>query len=99
MSNSKKVIGLCLVVVGIIGFGVARAQQPAISEPRPLIQMAILLDTSGSMSGLIDQARAELWAIVNEFIYACKDGKTPEFQVAFLNTAKVPLLRAAAISG
>ncbi|MBL7152168.1 MAG: hypothetical protein ISS79_00505, partial [Phycisphaerae bacterium] len=39
---------------------------PIVAEPivenKPLVQMAILLDTSGSMSGLIDQARAELWA-------------------------------------
>jgi hypothetical protein len=49
---------------------------------KPVVQMAILLDTSGSMSGLIDQARTELWAIVNEFIFARKHGQQPEVQVA-----------------
>ena len=33
----------------------------------PKIQLAVLLDTSGSMSGLIEQAKAQLWKIVNEF--------------------------------
>ncbi len=50
--------------------------------PKPLVQMAILLDTSGSMSGLIDQARTELWSIVNEFILAERAGRQPEIQVA-----------------
>ena len=53
-----------------------------IEEAKPLVQIAILLDTSGSMSGLIDQARAELWSIVNEFILAERGGRQPEIQVA-----------------
>lgn len=34
------------------------------------IQVALLLDTSNSMDGLIDQAKAQLWEIVNELSYA-----------------------------
>jgi hypothetical protein len=52
------------------------------SGPKPLVQIAILLDTSGSMSGLIDQARTELWSLVNEFILAEQQGRKPEVQVA-----------------
>jgi len=48
----------------------------------PLVQIAILLDTSGSMEGLIDQARAELWSIVNEFLFAERGDRRPEIQVA-----------------
>ena len=66
--------------------------QPVIKMPvpvkKPLVQMAILLDTSGSMSGLIDQARAELWAIVNEFIFARRCGMEPEVQVALYEYGK-----------
>jgi len=62
-------------------------------EERPLVQMAILLDTSGSMSGLIDQARTELWAIVNEFIFAKRNGKEPELQVALYEYGKSSLPR------
>ncbi|GAA3508635.1 hypothetical protein GCM10022393_20230 [Aquimarina addita] len=40
------------------------------------IQVALLLDTSNSMDGLIDQAKAQLWEIVNELSYAsCGDYK------------------------
>jgi len=60
-------------------------------EKKPLVQMAILLDTSGSMSGLINQARAELWAIVNEFIFAKRNGLEPELQVALYEYGKSSL--------
>ena len=30
------------------------------------IQVALLLDTSNSMDGLIDQAKSQLWKMVNE---------------------------------
>lgn len=46
------------------------------------IQLAILLDTSGSMDGLIDQARIHLWQIVNEMTLARKNGKLPKIQIA-----------------
>ena len=46
------------------------------------IQLAILLDTSGSMDGLIDQAKSRLWKIVNELATARKNGKAPRLQVA-----------------
>ena len=49
---------------------------------RPQIQLAILLDTSGSMDGLIGQAKSRLWKIVNELAAAKKDGLTPQLQVA-----------------
>lgn len=59
--------------------------------PRPLIQMAILLDTSSSMDGLIDQARSQMWTVVNEFITATREGKKPELQVALYEYGKPTL--------
>ncbi len=49
---------------------------------RPKIQLAILLDTSGSMDGLIDQTRNQLWQVVNEFSSAKQNGMTPVLEVA-----------------
>ena len=49
---------------------------------KPLVQIAILLDTSNSMDGLINQARAQIWRIINEFVSAEQKGKNPEIQVA-----------------
>jgi len=59
------------------------AETPAPPPVRkPVIQLAILLDTSNSMDGLIDQARTQLWRVVNEFGAARKGGVMPELQVA-----------------
>ncbi len=49
---------------------------------KPLIQIAILLDTSNSMDGLIHQAKSQLWKIVNEFVLAKRNGVRPDIQVA-----------------
>lgn len=46
------------------------------------VQLAILLDTSGSMSGLIEQTKTQLWSIVNTFIDAKQNGKVPFVEVA-----------------
>ena len=41
--------------------------------------LALLLDTSNSMDGLIDQAKSQLWKIVNELAAAkCDDGSTAQ---------------------
>ena len=49
---------------------------------RPAVDIAILLDTSNSMDGLIDQAKKQLWTIVQQFAKAKKQGQTPELRVA-----------------
>lgn len=46
------------------------------------IKVALLLDTSNSMDGLIDQAKAQLWEIVNELSYARCETDRPNLQIA-----------------
>jgi hypothetical protein len=47
------------------------------------IQVAILLDVSGSMSGLIEQAKAQLWNMVNTMGKAqCTDQSNPQIELA-----------------
>jgi hypothetical protein len=58
---------------------------------KPLVQIAILLDTSGSMEGLIEQAKSQLWRIVNEFAKAKQSGASPEVQVALYEYGKSSL--------
>jgi len=48
----------------------------------PRIQVALLLDTSNSMDGLIHQAKAELWGVVNEFARIRRGGHPPDLEVA-----------------
>jgi len=53
-----------------------------LKDKKPEIKVALLLDTSNSMDGLIDQAKAQLWKIVNELSYAkCKD-ENPNLKIA-----------------
>lgn len=46
------------------------------------IKVALLLDTSNSMDGLIDQAKAQLWEIVNELSYAKCRNAQPNLEIA-----------------
>jgi hypothetical protein len=46
------------------------------------VQLAILLDTSNSMDGLIDQAKSQLWKIVNEMARTERDGESINLYVA-----------------
>jgi von Willebrand factor type A domain-containing protein len=48
----------------------------------PKVQIAILLDNSGSMEGLINQARTEIWKVVNEFATAKQNGVAPRLELA-----------------
>ena len=75
----KTSVWLTLAAVSL-GTGVWGGAVP--SSPAPRIQLAVLLDTSGSMDGLIDQARSRIWKIVNELALARRQGHVPRLQVA-----------------
>lgn len=55
----------------------------AVAPPsKHYIKVALLLDTSNSMDGLIDQAKAQLWEIVNELSYAKCKAERPNLEIA-----------------
>lgn len=57
---------------------------PGLATPatEPTIQIALLLDTSSSMSGLIDQARGQLWRVVNALDGAALHGTRAHLEIA-----------------
>lgn len=55
------------------------------------IQVALLLDTSGSMDGLIEQAKSQLWKMVNELATSKKNGKAPIIELALYEYGKSSL--------
>ncbi|NSL86044.1 VWA domain-containing protein [Chitinophaga sp. Mgbs1] len=59
---------------------------PVITSPsakdNTRIQVALLLDTSNSMDGLIDQAKSRLWNIINTLTTLKYHGKTPAIEIA-----------------
>lgn len=77
----KKQIVFLLVASGSLAGWLHGAPPPA-PAGQAQIQLAILLDTSGSMDGLIDQAKSRLWKIVNELATARKNRLAPRLQVA-----------------
>lgn len=65
-----------------LSLSVALVPWVAIAAEEPTIQIAILLDSSNSMDGLIDQTRTQIWNVVNALTDVRKDGKVPRFEVA-----------------
>lgn len=82
--RSSLLAGLLVATLALPSFLFADDSPAATAkEPqKPLVQIALLLDTSNSMDGLIDQAKSQLWKICNEFIKARQNGVAPEVQVA-----------------
>lgn len=89
-------LAVALLAAATINFASAKEPmvKPGKETRKPLVQIAILLDTSGSMEGLIEQAKSQLWRIVNEFAKAKQDGVTPEVQVALYEYGKSSLAAA-----
>ena len=79
-------VALAVPVFGQAGAtGAPDRATPPVAVPvkaKPVVQLAILLDTSNSMDGLIEQAKTQLWKIVNEFAKARRDGMAPDISVA-----------------
>lgn len=82
MKTEHIVVGLCLIgwASGMVGTSAVPGDQadadtatkPAPTQPveRRPVDLVICLDTSGSMTALIDSARMKLWAVVNELAQA-----------------------------
>ena len=81
---SIRVAPVLIAALLLQGYPVQSADVP---DPNPekdqSIMLALLLDTSNSMDGLIDQAKSQLWKIVNELAAArCDDGDRPNIKIA-----------------
>jgi hypothetical protein len=65
------------------------ATHAAASAPR--VQIALLLDTSSSMDGLIDQARRQMWTVVNTFQKARRGTQLAHLELALYEYGKSSL--------
>lgn len=71
------------LVIGALALpATAEESKPTTTTEEPLAQIALLLDTSGSMEGLIDQARCQLWNAVSELSKASRDGAASKLEIA-----------------
>ncbi|MEO1451803.1 MAG: hypothetical protein AAFV07_19895 [Bacteroidota bacterium] len=58
---------------------------------RPHIQAALILDASGSMDGLLEQAKAQLWYMANGMLEAHEGHRPPVLEFALLEYGKSSL--------
>jgi hypothetical protein len=80
----KKVNLISLAAMVLLFVSCTKSANANPVEPRSdsKIQVALLLDTSNSMDGLIDQAKSRLWDIVNTLTTLKYQGKTPKIEIA-----------------
>lgn len=88
--GEKMRVFLFLLIIGgwFVFMSPVTAQDKAEKGTKERVQIAILLDTSGSMEGLIEQAKSQLWKIVNEMALAKKNGVNPQLEVALYEYGK-----------
>lgn len=88
-----KKLHILVALVLVLGITACKAEteknKPALAiESTPMlskkhtIKVALLLDTSNSMDGLIDQAKAQLWELVNELSHARCKQERPTLEIA-----------------
>ncbi len=73
-----KVTSIFLLLISITSYG----SNSKADTKKQTTKVALLLDTSNSMDGLINQAKAQLWEIVNELSHAKCHGITPKLEIA-----------------
>lgn len=81
MKTLKITLMAAMIAVASVSFAAEVRNDDA--PPKQSIMLALLLDTSNSMDGLIDQAKSQLWKIVNELAGArCDDKSRPTIKIA-----------------
>jgi predicted house-cleaning noncanonical NTP pyrophosphatase (MazG superfamily) len=80
----KKVnlFGLVVIILLLVSCAKKANAETVETQSDSKIQVAILLDTSNSMDGLIDQAKSRLWDIVNTLTTLKYQGKNPRIEIA-----------------
>ena len=83
---SKPFILVSVLLISMVLFSSSNSikQSSVVIQPQESlkIQVAILLDVSGSMEGLIEQAKAQLWNMVSVMGKAKCNGITPQIELA-----------------
>lgn len=82
----KHLFNLLLAIIAIFSASKSPAQileHQVVKPSQPKIQVAILLDVSNSMDGLIDQAKTQLWNMVNTMgKVQCGNNTMPRIEIA-----------------
>jgi Mg-chelatase subunit ChlD len=82
---TTRIIGIVLIILS--AFAMLGSWQPLFaktgptSQSKPRIEVCFVLDTTGSMGGLIEGAKQKIWSIANEMISA---QPTPELKLGLI---------------
>jgi hypothetical protein len=85
MNTLNKLLASCLLIMGAMTFMYSKkpsSPQSSTAHPHKKIQVAVLLDVSNSMDGLIGQAKAQLWNMVSVLGKATCNEAAPEIELA-----------------
>lgn len=77
--KTATIISLCIFTFVLSTFSISQVPPPPNARK---IQIAILFDTSGSMEGLIEQAKSTIWKVVNTASQMKVAGQIPELEIA-----------------
>src|SRR5437868_7226001 len=72
---------ICLSFAGLAVSQPLLAKGPPADQSKPRIEVCFVLDTTGSMGGLIEGAKQKIWSIANEMISA---KPTPELKLGLI---------------
>jgi Mg-chelatase subunit ChlD len=76
---TPRILTACLLP--LLAIAAARGDDPKEPAKKPRIEVCFVLDTTGSMSGLIEGAKEKIWSIANEMIAA---KPRPELELALI---------------
>ena len=82
LNNNVKSKNLVIFLVLMLIFNTINVLATDTKPKKNTIKVALLLDTSNSMDGLINQAKTQLWEIVNELSYAKCENQNPDLLIA-----------------
>ncbi len=82
MDHLKSIWSLVLAMALAVPLEARSCLAPCCPPSTPLVQVALLLDTSNSMDGLIEQAKSQLWRIANDLAYSTRCGERPRLEIA-----------------
>src|SRR6478735_9660086 len=81
MSKNRNYMKITTLLFALLAAGSVIAAKESPNEKKPRIEVCFVLDTTGSMGGLIEGAKQKIWSIANEMISA---QPTPELKLGLI---------------
>src|SRR6266404_5929448 len=82
MKTTSRILLACTVaLLTARTLALDKSEKPQSKPARPRMEVCFVLDTTGSMSGLIEGAKQKIWSIANEMISA---KPTPELRLGLI---------------